>query len=383
MTVEQNTFFGDLKPDQLQQQVESLRAQPAPSNELIDALNAQAQLLSRSDVGRALEISKEAYTLARLLQHHNGIAISLARLSWLHLNEGLFDAAVLEAHEARFLAERLGDYVLVTRAIYVLGVAERMAGNVSRSEGLWQELLKLAREQGDRGREADYLNELGVLFVSAGNDARALAHYELAHQLHVELDHINHIHDKNNIADVLVRLGRAKEAMPWAAQALAACDPSWQVWRAQFLHTAGVIHMQTQHAALAKSYFDESLRISLSKAGSKECAVYVLFDQGRLALLDHQLHDAICKFEEALTLAKDIHSILQLREAHKMLQRMYRSMRSEELANVHHEAGVQLDNQLNTTRMSRQMGLIRMDAELNQHRQRWSQELQMLIPASR
>lgn len=365
---------------QLKARIAALRAQPAPSIELIDALNAQAHLLSRFDVAQALSISKEAYTLARLLQHHNGVAISLARLSWLHLSDGLFDAAVMEAHEARFLAERLNDYVLVTRAIYVLAVAERMAGNVLRSEMLWRELLALARAKHDLGREADYLNELGVLFVHSGDFAQALEHYELAHGAHVAINDIHHIYDKNNIADVLVRLGRAGEAMRWITQALDGCDPEWQVWRAQFLHTAGVVYMQTKHLEQARRFFSESLVISRSSAGSKETAVFVLLDLGRLALLNNHLHEAICRFEEAITLAKDIQLPLQLREAHKMLHRLYRSNRSDVLADVHHEAVVQLDNHLNTTRMTRHMAIYRIEAELQQRRLQWAQELLVLRP---
>lgn len=367
--------------DRLQAQITQLRAQPAPSTELIDALNAQAQILLRSDVGQALALSKEAYTLARLLRHHHGVAISLARLSWLHLSDGMFDAAVMEAHEARYLAERLGDYVLVTRAIYVLAVAERLAGNFSRAESLWREVLALARSHDDKLREADFLNELGVLFVHAGNYAEALEYYEQAHQAHMALGHIGHIHDKNNIADLLVRLGRADEAMPWATAALTACEPDWQVWRAQFVHTAGVIHMQTNRLALAKSCFDESLTISVSKAGSKETGVFALLDLGRLALLRNQLHEAICKFEDAVRLASEIQSTTQLREAHKMLNRLYRSTRSDALADAHHEAVVQLDYQMNTTRMSRQMNMIRVEAELRDRRLQWSQELLELMPA--
>lgn len=367
--------------DQLQAQIMQLRARPAPSTELIDALNAQAQLLSRSDVGQAMALSKEAYTLARLLRHHHGVAISLARLSWLHLSDGMFDAAVMEAHEARYLAERLGDPVLVMRAIYVLAIAERMAGNFSRAESLWRESLALARARGDKLREADYLNEMGVLSVHMGNYVEAYEYYEQAHQAHALLGHVNHINDKNNIADVLVRLGRTEEAMTWVAAALAACDPGWQVWRAQFLHTAGVVHMQTNRLSLAKSCFDESLSISLSKAGSKEVGVFALLDLGRLALLSNQLHEAICKFEDAVRLAGEIQSVTQLREAHKMLNRLYRSTRSDALADVHHEAVVQLDNQLNTTRMSRQMSMMRVDIELRDRRLQWSQELLELMPA--
>ena len=126
---------------QLEQRVAELRSLDAPSMQLIDALNAWAQALSRIDVERALEITKEAHTLAYLLRHHTGVTASLARLSWLHLQDGAFDVAVLEAHQAQFMAEQLGDYVLTTRAIFVLATAQRMAGNYVKAETLWRSLL--------------------------------------------------------------------------------------------------------------------------------------------------------------------------------------------------------------------------------------------------
>ena len=358
--------------------VDKLRAQPAPSIEVIDALNAQAQALSRSDVGRALSISKEAYTLARLLHHHNGVAVSLARLSWLHLSDGLFDAAVIEAHEARFLAEHLNDYVLTTRATYVLAIAERLAGNLNRSEALWRELISLAKTHNDQVREADYLNELGVLFEHAGEFSKALDHYQQAHDVHVALNDSHHVADKNNIAGVLSRLGRPEEALTWAECALSFCDDEWQVWRATLLHTTGAIHMRLNHLAEARKCFVESQSISLSSVGNKETGVDVLLDLGRLALIHNQLHEAISKFEEAVKLATEIKSLMQLREAHKMLNRLYTSIHSEAMAIAHHEAMLHLDNQMNTLRISRQVGMIRVEAELEHRRPIWLQELHEL-----
>jgi tetratricopeptide (TPR) repeat protein len=381
---EQNTIT-EMTPEMLdlRARVDKLRAQPAPSIELIDALNAHAQALSRSDVGKALSISKEAYTLARLLHHHNGVAVSLARLSWLHLSDGLFDAAVIEAHEARFLAEQLNDYVLTTRAIYVLAIAERMAGNLSRSEALWRELLSSAKAQNDHAREADYLNELGVLFEHSSNFPKALAHYQQAHDVHVAMNDSHHVADKNNIAGALSRLGRPDEALAWAERALAICDDDWQVWRATILHTTGVIHMRLNHLAQARKCFEESQSISLSSAGNKETGVDVLLDLGRLALIHNQLHEAISKFEDTVKLATEIKSLLQLREAHKMLNRLYISVHSNAMANAHHEAMLQLDNQLNTMRISRQVSMIRVQAELDLRRPLWLQELQQLKPSIR
>ena len=65
----------------LDRQIADLRAHAVPSTQLIDALNAQAQLLSSINIEQALTLSREAHTLAFLLRHHMGMAVSLARLS--------------------------------------------------------------------------------------------------------------------------------------------------------------------------------------------------------------------------------------------------------------------------------------------------------------
>ncbi len=62
--------------DELEQRVAELRAQAAPSTQLIDALNALAHLLSSIDIERALVASKEAHTLSYLLRHHAGVAVA-------------------------------------------------------------------------------------------------------------------------------------------------------------------------------------------------------------------------------------------------------------------------------------------------------------------
>ena len=83
MTISNTSPLSEL--ERLERHISDLRVQPAPSTQLIDALNALAKLLSSVDIERALTASKEAHTLSYLLRHHAGVAVSLARLSWLHL----------------------------------------------------------------------------------------------------------------------------------------------------------------------------------------------------------------------------------------------------------------------------------------------------------
>ena len=80
--------MGDNLPQdvvELEKHIAELRSQPAPSTELIDALNALVYRLMSMDVDRATSVAQEARTLSTLLQHHVGIATSMSRLSWLHM----------------------------------------------------------------------------------------------------------------------------------------------------------------------------------------------------------------------------------------------------------------------------------------------------------
>ncbi len=174
----------------------------------------------------------------------------MARLSWLHLEVGTFDSAIIEAHQAQLLAEQIGDYVLVTRSIYVLATAQRMAGNYPKARLLWNELLRLTRAHADLAREADFLNALGDVFEDERDYSHALDHYRQAHDIYVSIDDAAHVTAKNNMADMLAKLGRNEEALAWANSAMQDCDLERHVWRAFILHTLGTVHLNLRQYQL-------------------------------------------------------------------------------------------------------------------------------------
>jgi len=368
----------DANITQLEELIAELRLQKAPSTQLIDALNELAQALSAVDIQRALEASKEAHALAYLLRHHMGLAASLARLSWLHLEAGAFDKAVIEAHQAQFMAEQLHDYVLTTRAIYVLAVAQRIAGNYAKAETHWRHLLSLAQSNNDAARQANFLNSLGCLFEDQRDFARALDHYRQAHGIFVQLNDTWHILAKNNMAYVMTRRGQHDEAQELAQQALHLCDPGWQVWRALFLHTLGVVHMHMEEYDSARSELGESLSLSLSPAGRKTTAVEALIDIARLELSNKRVPAAYDALEQAVNLAAEIKALPLEAQAHKMLVRLHANARDQDGADRHHDAYLTIQNKIELKRIERHVGLMRAEAKVAQLRPVWLQESRQL-----
>jgi len=307
---------------QLEQRVTELRTQPIPSLQFVDALNTWAQALSPIDITRALTISKEAYKLACLLQDHMGMAVSMARLSWLHLESGMFDVALLEAKQARSMAKQLHDYTLFVRSIYVLALAYEQAGNFKQAETLLQSLASLAHENGDRLRQADFLVALGKLYGLQHDFVHAYDYYRQSHAMYVELADVTHIFAKNNMAYALTMRGRYVEALEWVQQSIQLCDPRWQVWRALFVHTLGAVHVHLGEYDLALVEFNESLAMSRLPAGRKETAVQVLLDLARLELLGNRMAPAYEALKQASALAVETKSVPQQTEAHRLLFRI-------------------------------------------------------------
>ena len=360
--------------EQLEQQVTDLRSQGVPSTQLIDALNALAQALSWVDLQQALANAKEARLLSRQLQYRIGTATSLARLSWLHLEGGEFDAAVLEAREAQFLAEQMQDHLLSINATFVIACAQQLAGKYAQAESSWRQMLRLVRNQGDRAREADYLNALGLLHLEQTAYEDALENFAEAHSIFVDLADANAVAAKNNLALALTKLGRHAQAVTWVEQALAECDPEWQIWRAIFLHTLGVAHMNLRHYEQARTCFTESLGMSEMPAGRKQTAIEVLLDFSKLDLLGNNIPAAYDSLERALAVADAIKSVSLQADAHHALSRLYSLAHDSAHADEHYEHYLERRSHIERQRMEKQMNLIRVEAEAESRHALWLQE---------
>ncbi len=368
--------------NRLEAQVAAWRSAPAPSIELVDGLVGLTRTYTHTNLLRALTCAKEALAFARLLRYPAGVAESLVRLSWLHLQMGEFDAAVLAAREGHFLAQRLQDYSLITGALSMIARTQQLAENFVQAERQWQELLDMAYAHNDSVRQADFLTMLGILYKDHGRYQEALEREILAHEIYAASGDANHIVAKNNIATTLIRLSRYDDALAWAEQALAACHPSLRIWHASILHTLGVVRMHLRQHAEAFEHMNASLALSCAEGGRLQTATEVLLDLSKLALIRNQLPEAFDALYRAVDYAQRVGATKLQADAHHALYRLYTLSRSTDLANEHHEHHLQLQHQLGCKRMQWQIEIIRIDAQANQQQPVWLQESQNWVRAA-
>jgi tetratricopeptide (TPR) repeat protein len=351
--------------------VQQRRAASMPSTQLVDVLVARARVLSDSNHKQALADAKEAHTLSRLLRYPTGIVRSLIRLSWLHLQDGRFDIAALEAREAEFLATRSNNYALQADAAYIVADIEQRAENFDKAETLWLRLLDLAHRHKDVMRQADYCTMLGILYEQQGNYERALTYKQYAHDLYLSQNDKQHIAAKNNLACVLIKTGKWEEALDWATQAYVLCQTQHSAWRAAVLHTLGVIAMQQGRLTEARATFEQSLSICTTLGNQPRIMTEVLLDLSKLELTQNRLPAAFDALDRAVSCAASAGAIAQSADAHHALYRLYSIARSPEQANLHHEKYLHYQHQLGCQRIDQQIQLIRVDAEVAQRQTDW------------
>jgi predicted ATPase len=177
--------------------------------------------MRRRDIGRAEVFAQEAVTLASELDDDRALSGALTVLGDAHSAQGQHELAVARYEEAVALRTRLGDALLVTDAIYNLGLAAFRARDLTRARREFGFALEQARGLG----EAPYiaasqlmLSEI-ALDLGEADDAAARARESLA--LYSELE------DERSRARCLVVLaGAAVEAGSdeTAARLLGAAD---------------------------------------------------------------------------------------------------------------------------------------------------------------
>lgn len=359
---------------QLEQQVQSLQGAPAPSAQLVDALNELAHAFHHIDVHKGIHTAQSAGVLARFLQYPQGEADSLIQLSWLLIQENKFDAAYLQAEHALYIARQLDDRRRQAKCTHMIAVVHHDAGNFLKAEALWQELLTQARNDGDRGRQADYLTALGILHQEQSNLALAYDYKHLAHEIYVELDDPHRVISLNNLAYLLTKMGQHTSAMVFAKEALQRCSPESATWRCTILHTLGLIHLHLQNHDEACRLLIES--VGIAPAANKQQAVRSLIDLAKLHWERNNRPDACDALMKALALAEEIKSTRLQRQVHQCLYRYYLQMKAYEAASHHHEQYLACDHKIGCKRMEKQVQIMRANASVLSARLEWMRDCQ-------
>lgn len=372
--------MGNTLIQQLEQQVQMLQAAPAPSTQLVDALNELAYAYNPIDINKGINAAQSAGLLARFLPYPHGEADSLIQLSWLLILDNRYDAAYLQAEHALYIAKQLNDKRRQDKCLYLLAVVHHDAGNYLKAEMLWQELLAQARKEGDLRHQADYLSALGILHQEQSNLMLSYDYKQQAHEIYIKLDDPHRVISLNNLAYLLTKMGRHAEAMAYALDALNRCPSDNNSWHSTILHTLGVIHFHLHHHDEARQLLNEG--IDIARNVNKQQAVRALVDLAKLEWECINRPVACDDLMKALALAEEIKSIKLQSQVHQTLYRYYLQMKAYEVASHHHEQYLARDHEMGCKRMEKQVQIMRANAAVLSSQQEWARESQVWLQAA-
>ncbi len=367
---------------QLEQHIAMLRQAPAPSPELVDALNELAGAYTPVNLQKGIDAAQSAATLARFLRYPQGEADSLISLCWLLIRDSQIDAAFLQAQHALYIAQQLGDASRQAKSMHLLAVVHHEAGNYVKAEALWLELLTQARQEGDRNREADYLTALGILRQEQADLSQAYEFKRQAHEIYVDLNDAHLVISLNNLAYLLTKMGTHDQALSMATEALKRCPPEFKSWRSTILDTLGLIHHHQRNHQEARRLLNESIYIALGSSINRQQAIRSLINLSKVEWECNNRPAAIECLWRALTLAEEIKSVKLQAQIHQSLYRFYLHMKAYDAASQHHEQYLARDHEMGCKRMEKQVQIMRANAALINLRPEWMRESRTWLQAA-
>jgi predicted ATPase len=150
-----------------------LEADPRPTLARANALDGASAMATKS--GRqqqAVRWSEEGLALQRRFGDKKGIALALAGLGYLRVEDGDYIEAQAMLHEAVDLLEEIGDQATAAWATRTLAFSYYKPGD-SRARVMYEDTLRRARLIGDRDLEAHGLGALAEYALADERDADA------------------------------------------------------------------------------------------------------------------------------------------------------------------------------------------------------------------
>jgi Tetratricopeptide repeat len=186
------------------------RSGKEPSKELATCLAGMAVLLlSQGKTDRARELSAEAVTMARSLEHRETIAFALSVLGTAEQQSREGDSARRHLEEAVELYRRGAPSGRMGRALGNLAGIVEMSGDFVRAEELMKESLALFEDLGDSHEATIQAQNLANLLVTSGRteEAHSLAASLVETVLALRNPHLT-MAFSNTFMNILIQLGQ-------------------------------------------------------------------------------------------------------------------------------------------------------------------------------
>ena len=215
-------------PDSIADLEARLQAAAAPAAH-IDALNALAWELQRSDTKRALTLCQEAERLSAegefaQAPYRKGLAESLRTQGRLNIYTARYDLALIQSMQALELADQIHNLEIKPAIYNTIASSYRQLGDISESLDYYRKQEEACQAVGNREETGKALLGIGVVYYDIGDQTNFLQYSERALAIFRDLG-LNYWISLalNNVSYALFKLQRHDEAMERGQEGLALC----------------------------------------------------------------------------------------------------------------------------------------------------------------
>lgn len=306
----------------------------------IDALNAEAWRLRRTDLLRAIELSQQAQKLA--VEHTpaylKGHLESLRNLAELYSRLPRYDEAMTMAHQALELAQQCDAHSLKPEILNIVGALYLQIGNYPDGLDYLLQACDLSKQLGYRRIEIAATNNIGNAYRQMRQFPKALHFltlgYEMARAAGSRAEEANAL---NNFCIVYRHLSDYNRALECGLQSAALYHEINNLQgETEALASVGEVYLEKGDFTRALQYFEDSLRLSRQiRQAHQECQA--LANIGKVHQQQGDTGKALLYLLQALEIAEANRSNLQLGLCHEALAQVYKHSGNFEQALAHHE----------------------------------------------
>jgi PAS domain S-box-containing protein len=292
---------------------------------LATALLNQAWSLKDQEPVSSRDLAEQVQTMAvsdPLLEHT--LAESRLLLSILEWDRSNYPDALALAFEAQASFKKIGHLRQQAAALSHLAGIHFFLGEYVHAVDLGLAAIKLSEQCGDRGLQADLLNDTGYFLAHMDRFSEALPQLLKSLEMHRELG------SRQGEANVLDSLGKLHYLMGNYPLALDYEQQSLDIDRAigykrtetEALFNIGKIHAASGDTAQALAYFAQTLALARER-GYKQFEASILLDTGKAYLAENQQDQGYSILSAALQIAERIGSKPVQYEIHLTLAEAY------------------------------------------------------------
>ncbi len=326
----------------------------------VEILNELSWELSRVDVERATELSRQARSLSEAHGYRKGLAYSLRNsgvCDWLRAD---YPAALSNFLEAHRLFQSITDTDGEGTVLNNIGNVYYRLGDYPGALDNYFKSLKLKQEVGDRQNESKALNNIGGVYEHLGDLKSALDYYNRSLKIKEEIgDKKGQAYTLSNIAIIHETLGELHKALEYQLGSARILEEAGDKFgHAATLQGVGNAYEKLRDYENALRYYHQSLSIR-ETVGDREGCGATLINLGTCQLKLKESAASLEHLHKALSIATKINSRALSYQAHQALSETYALMADYAGALSHHRAFHQLKEEVFNTEADKKItGLV-------------------------